>query len=521
MKSSNFELVTKTSAVDRMLLPRSSKIIPSSNEDNEGFEGEESNLSVIHSSRLFKSDSLLERFLKETEKMENSPKPASPIVNNQRKIFNSDSFIVAIRPIIVLAQCFALLPVDGTNTTDAREIKFTWKSLKVFYCFVATIGTAVLTGFSIHGVATSTITSKKTTNVVFFATTGVTTLLLLKLARKWPEFSVTWQNMEQELSMRRNRRISKYSLAAKFKIITFIIMMLAALEHTLSILSGYVSAVECTALKNDTDIMIAYFTYHYPQILKSSTFTIWQGILVQFVNILSTFSWNFIDLFLILISIAATDQFRQLNSRLYAIRGKAMPEWWWAEARIDFNRLSTMTRYIDSHISDIVLLSFSTNLYFICIQLLHSFNFLEWQVFSSPMRNAVQTTYFCFSFGFLLVRTAAVSLFAAGVHDESVLAAPILYSVSTSNYSPEVDRFLTQVTTDNISFTGMKFFSITRGLVLTVCKGKKKKKLIFKINFFYTFQVAGTIVTYELVLVQFNSVQQNEPSNITKVCELK
>ncbi|XP_043464384.1 gustatory receptor for sugar taste 64f isoform X2 [Leptopilina heterotoma] len=496
MKSSNFELVTKTSAADRMLIPRSSKIIPSSNEDNEGFEGEESNLSVIHSSRLFKSDSLLERFLKETGKMENSTEPASPVVNNQRKIFNSDSFIVAIRPIIVLAQCFALLPVDGTNTTDAREIKFTWKSLKVFYCFVATMGTAVLTGFSIHGVATSTITSKKTTNVVFFATTGVTTLLLLKLARKWPEFSVTWQNMEQELSTRRNRRISKYSLAAKFKIITLIIMMLAALEHTLSILSGYVSAVECTSLKNDTDILIAYFTYHYPQILKSSTFTIWQGILVQFVNILSTFSWNFIDLFLILISIAATDQFRHLNSRLYAIRGKAMPEWWWAEARMDFNRLSTMTRYIDSHISDIVLLSFSTNLYFICIQLLHSFNFLEWQVFSSPMRNAVQTTYFCFSFGFLLVRTAAVSLFAAGVHDESVLAAPVLYSVSTSNYSPEVDRFLTQVTTDSISFTGMKFFSITRGLVLTV---------------------AGTIVTYELVLVQFNSVQQNEPSNEGKI----
>lgn len=47
----------------------------------------------------------------------------SPVANNQRKIFNSDSFIVAIRPIIVLAQCFALLPVDGTNTTDAREIK--------------------------------------------------------------------------------------------------------------------------------------------------------------------------------------------------------------------------------------------------------------------------------------------------------------------------------------------------------------------------------------------------------------
>lgn len=35
------------------------------------------------------------------------------------------------------------------------------------------------------------------------------------------------------------------------------------------------------------------------------------------------------------------------------------------------------------------------------------------------------------------------------------------------------------------------------------------------------FQVAGTIVTYELVLVQFNAVQQIEQSNFTMVCEIK
>ncbi|XP_033228441.1 gustatory receptor for sugar taste 64f-like isoform X2 [Belonocnema kinseyi] len=498
MKAKHFDPVVKTSASNGMPARKLSKVVSSFSGCSEVFQQELSSLSHVCPATLIKSDSSYERFLKNTKKMDSLSVEPSQVANNQRKFLpNNDSFIVAIRPIIILAQCFALLPVDGTNTTDATEIKFTWKSLKIFYCLVATIGTAILTGFSIHGVATSSITSKKTTNVVFFGTTGVTTLLFVKLARKWPDFAVTWQNMERELSPRYNRRISKFSLATKFKMMTSIVMMLAALEHTLSILSGYVSAVECTSLSNDTDIMVAYFTYHYPQILRASSFSIWQGILVQFVNILSTFCWNFIDLFLILISIACTDQFRQLNSRLYSIRGKhcfivkAMPEWWWAEARMDFNRLSTMTRYVDSHISDIVLLSFSTNLYFICIQLLHSFN---------PMRNAVQTAYFCFSFGFLLVRTAAVSLYAAGIHDESVLPAPVLYSVSSSNYSTEVDRFLTQVTTDNISFTGMKFFSITRSLVLTV---------------------AGTIVTYELVLVQFNSVQQAEPSNITKVCEMK
>lgn len=56
----------------------------------------------------------------------------------------------------------------------------------------------------------------------------------------------------------------------------------------------------------------------------------------------------------------------------------------------------------------------------------------------SPLRGIVRKVYFCFSFGFLLARTTAVSLYAASVHDESRLPAPILYSVSGSSYGNEV-----------------------------------------------------------------------------------
>lgn len=90
-------------------------------------------------------------------------------------------------------------------------------------------------------------------------------------------------------------------------------------------------------------------------------------------------------------------------------------------------------------------------------------------------------------------------------------------------------RFLSQVTTDNICLTGMKFFSVTRGLVLTVCIYiyrcniymliSNLKCLIYKL--ITIFQVAGTIVTYELVLVQFNTTQQTDASNTTIVCEVK
>ncbi|KAL7303890.1 hypothetical protein TKK_0004011 [Trichogramma kaykai] len=435
----------------------------------------------------------------------------------------SSSLHCALRPIIILAQVFAVFPVSGVNSSDASTLEFTWRSPKIVYCCLSSLGSLVLTLFSIYRLATTSITSSKTSNLVFFFTAGITTILFLKLARQWPAFAATWQSMERELATRYTRTtttttttttaeqgenqgdnnpsgLEALSLSAKFKVLSTVVMSLALVEHSLSLLSGYVSALECASLRGHANTAATYFSLQFPQIFTESNFALWKGALVQFINVLSTFSWNFMDLFLILLSVALTDQFKRLNRRLHSIRGKhgvavkTMPEWWWAEARIDFNRLASMTRRVDSQISDIVLLSFSTNLYFICIQLLNSFK---------PMPNAIQTIYFCFSFGFLLLRTAAVSLYAAAIYDESRLPAPVLYGVCSSNYSTEVRRFLNQVTTDSISLTGMKFFSITRSLILTV---------------------AGTIVTYELVLVQFNAVQADHlqsDSNITKVCEVK
>lgn len=47
----------------------------------------------------------------------------------------------------------------------------------------------------------------------------------------------------------------------------------------------------------------------------------------------------------------------------------------------------------------------------------------------------------------------------------------------------QTKRFSEEVTNDTVALSGMKFFYLTRGLVLSV---------------------AGTIVTYELVLLQFH-----------------
>ncbi|XP_011647786.1 gustatory receptor for sugar taste 64f-like isoform X1 [Pogonomyrmex barbatus] len=401
---------------------------------------------------------------------------------------STDSLHAAMRPIIMLAQCFSMLPVCGVNKPDASYLRFTWRSPKILYTAIVILTVFVMSVGNVLRLLTTGINSVKMTTFVFYATAVVTAVMFVRLAMQWPCLALTWEKLEREFTSR-HRRISKTTLATRFKIVTTVVMLFALVEHTAAVASAYISAVECAEYRGETDIVGTYFQTQFPQVFTKMSYSLWKGIMVDTINILSTFSWNFVDLFLILISIALTDQFKSLNSRLYSIRGKAMPEWWWAEARNDYNHLATLTRRVDSYISSIVLLSFATDLYFICIQLLFSFN---------PIRGIVRKIYFCFSFGFLLARTTAVSLYAASVHDESRLPAPILYSVAGSSYNNEVSRFLTQVTTDTISLTGMKFFSVTRSLVLTV---------------------AGTIVTYELVLVQFNSVQQVDQANITNACE--
>lgn len=91
--------------------------------------------------------------------------------------------------------------------------------------------------------------------------------------------------------------------------------------------------------------------------------------------------------------------------------------------------------------------------------------------------------YFWYSLIFLILRTFAVSLLAARIDDESKKPTRILQNVPSNAWNEETKRFIDDVLCKTISLSGMAFFFVTRKLILCV---------------------AGTIVTYELVLMQFN-----------------
>jgi gustatory receptor len=84
---------------------------------------------------------------------------------------------------------------------------------------------------------------------------------------------------------------------------------------------------------------------------------------------------------------------------------------------------------------------------------------------------------------YLIARTLAVSLYSASINDESKEPMEIFRAVPRSGWCDEVARFNEEVANDCVALSGAKFFNLTRQLVLSV---------------------TGTIVTYELVLIQFH-----------------
>lgn len=97
--------------------------------------------------------------------------------------------------------------------------------------------------------------------------------------------------------------------------------------------------------------------------------------------------------------------------------------------------------------------------------------------------------YFWFSLIFLVSRTLAVSLYSSEIHNESKKPIEVLRAVPTDSWSIEVRRFSEHVVNETIALTGMRFFFLTRKLIL----------IIF-----------STILTYQLVLIQFHTEEATQ-----------
>ncbi|XP_032514435.2 gustatory receptor for sugar taste 64f-like, partial [Danaus plexippus] len=216
----------------------------------------------------------------------------------------------------------------------------------------------------------------------------------------------------------------------------------------------------------------------------------------QAIDLISSISYSFIQIFVICVSLYLSSILQQFNRKIHSLDCKYVATSYWLKLRQDYNQVSRLVRSFDDVINGIVFVSFACNLYLVCLQvyfLLRSDITIRQGFHACPENTSsgflngyeriISNVYFVYSSTYYIVRTFVVSFTAAKVHTASMEIAPVLYNVPPPTYCIEVQRFIEQIHGSTIALSGLNFFYCTKEVILSMI---------------------STVITYELVLLQFN-----------------
>uniref|UniRef100_A0A3F2Z0D4 Gustatory receptor n=1 Tax=Anopheles merus TaxID=30066 RepID=A0A3F2Z0D4_ANOME len=400
-----------------------------------------------------------------------------------------DTFLRGIRPFVILGQMFGIFPIYGVTRNDPERFRLKWFSLRVILNLTVVV-TALLQAYYEYGrLKTIGINAKNVSSLIFFIDACLINVLFLNLATKWRSVAMKWDEVDDTFN-RPPYHMQGWSLRKRLGVVSFTLVFLAAVEHILSIVSNVHNQMVEIKYCNWTEPN--YFQHYslrrFANIYLNFPYNSLSAVFFTYVSSALTMYWNYQDIFIIMISIGLATRFQQINNYLKILSdGVLIPgEDFWIRVRTNYVAVCELLDDVDRAISWTMLISCATNLYYICLQILHV---------SKKLANTVEDAYYGFSLGFLIVRTVIVFLSAAHIHDCAKKPLDIIMKIPNVGWCVELERFSTQLKSEKVALSGMGFFSLTRQLL---------------------FSMAGTIVTYELVMLKFD--QESESKGNIPLC---
>ncbi|XP_045450118.1 gustatory receptor for sugar taste 64a-like [Melitaea cinxia] len=313
------------------------------------------------------------------------------------------------------------------------------------------------------------------------------------LSRSWSELSKYWASIEWTLNVQyvpRDANIKK-----RMYTVVIGVSALAIVEHLV-------------AMSSTIDFSCEISTCFRKYVLKSHGFMIleheystWIGLPVFLMSLIATVHWNLRDLIIVLTSMGLCSRYQRLNQCVKTVITKNnkidklnkdaefLRMYLWRKIREAYVKQAMLVRKVDSSLGSLILLSAFFNFYFICLQL-----FLRITPGGSAF--SLNQIYHTVSLAWVCLRTCYTVIAAADVNKCSKMALPYLYECHTQYYNIEIERLQKQLTRDYVALTGMGFFYLNRTFVL---------------------QMAGAVVTYVLVLIQYDDSDPILPTNSTNI----
>lgn len=142
------------------------------------------------------------------------------------------------------------------------------------------------------------------------------------------------------------------------------------MDHTLFLVTSFYNNQQIieNCHVNESEFFHSYLIAYRYHLTKAIPYHVIEFPFYQWINVLMTFSWNFIDLFVILISIGLATRFKQINRRIIESNSKTGSNAnFWTEIRVNYYALIDLVDEIDDKISMLVLISTGHNLYSVCV----------------------------------------------------------------------------------------------------------------------------------------------------------
>jgi gustatory receptor len=227
------------------------------------------------------------------------------------------SFHQAVYPLLFIAQCFGVMPVNNISSKCPVSLRFTWKSFRFIFAVFVMLSCGLEALSAISWTFRTHVEFGKMVILVYYITNFMSFFCFLTLANVWPALMMKWHEVEKNLPQMETER-KKRIMSLRIRKTAAIILTLSAVEHILSIISSVAVVLDCPRIKN---ILQAYYVHNFPQVFSFVGYSHLLGIYVKFIHVTSTFVWSYADLFIMVVSQGLSAKFKQINERMKKDKG--------------------------------------------------------------------------------------------------------------------------------------------------------------------------------------------------------
>uniref|UniRef100_A0A182WC91 Gustatory receptor n=1 Tax=Anopheles minimus TaxID=112268 RepID=A0A182WC91_9DIPT len=369
----------------------------------------------------------------------------------------------ALAAVIFMGQLFSLMPIVGYGpANDPRTVTMRYRSVQFVYGMVTLLlMLTLIVMLCAYTVDQPSFGVQQASSLVYYAIIVFFMVELMLLARNWSHIMGRWY--VDELPFRSEPYQPPASILPfhrKVHLIAFGVMLFAFLEDTLNFLSAYrLNELHIRYCPHRSGFWKNFFHREHPYVLRAIPFHPVLGWTIELTMRIAKFTWHYVDVFIICLSLGLQRRFVQFNERLERLDGQPQSQEVWRGLRLDFVRLSELVAFVDERFSKLILFSCANDMFFITVQLFNSFDLKP---------TTVTTVYFWYSLGFLICRCFLMLFVVSSVSRASERPLETLRRFPSTNWNLDLRRLCDAVATSENALSGQRFFFVRRPLILAV-----------------------------------------------------